>query len=242
MINKKNILKFEQRQKIFNFIEKNPGLHLREISRRLNIPFTTLLYHINYLKKLGTISEKKEKGYKRLYAKEEIGSEDKEILAILRQKIPCRIILYLLFKFSFSRKELCEELNEKPAILSYYIKKMLDMGIIVEADVEDGKIYPFPKKEDNKSNEKAVYIDKRPIGREKFYRRGTNKILFKVYRILITHKNSIADKKFIDSYVDFYTSIIELEKIENNTKPNKIPSEDSVFELINNFIKPFFAA
>ena len=51
MISKKNILKLEIRRKIYDFVDKNPGLHVREISRRMDIPINTLIYHIKYLKK-----------------------------------------------------------------------------------------------------------------------------------------------------------------------------------------------
>ncbi len=37
-----DILTLEIRGGIYNFILKYPGLHLREISRRMDIPFSTL--------------------------------------------------------------------------------------------------------------------------------------------------------------------------------------------------------
>ena len=44
------ILNLENRRKIYNYIRDNPGLHLRELSRRLNIAYYNLDYHIRYLK------------------------------------------------------------------------------------------------------------------------------------------------------------------------------------------------
>ena len=51
MITTRNIMKLEPRQKIFNYIQKYPGMHLRDISRQTNIPKTTLVHHLKYLKK-----------------------------------------------------------------------------------------------------------------------------------------------------------------------------------------------
>ena len=44
-------LKLETRRKIYTHILKAPGLHEREISRVLNIPLSTLDYHIQFLNK-----------------------------------------------------------------------------------------------------------------------------------------------------------------------------------------------
>ena len=43
------ILELEKRRKIYNYILTNPGLHFNEIVRGLQIPKTTLEYHLNYL-------------------------------------------------------------------------------------------------------------------------------------------------------------------------------------------------
>ena len=69
---------------------------MREISRRTNIPLVTLLYHLNYLNKFGLITSNVENRYKRYYVAKNIGKKDMEILNLLRQEVPLRIILNLL--------------------------------------------------------------------------------------------------------------------------------------------------
>lgn len=44
-------LDLEIRRKIYNHIVNSPGLYERELSRALNIPLSTLDYHLYYLKK-----------------------------------------------------------------------------------------------------------------------------------------------------------------------------------------------
>jgi len=51
MISNKNILELELRRNIYDFILKNPGFHLRGLSRKLKIPKSTLLHHLKILKK-----------------------------------------------------------------------------------------------------------------------------------------------------------------------------------------------
>ena len=72
MISKENILQFETRRNIYNFIVERPGLHLREISRRINISFGGLRHHLDILKKQELIITKTNYGYTRYYATHKI--------------------------------------------------------------------------------------------------------------------------------------------------------------------------
>lgn len=61
------ILKSETRKQIYNFILKYRGLRLREVSRKLKIPMSTLNYHLRYLEKYGLIVINSEEIYERFY-------------------------------------------------------------------------------------------------------------------------------------------------------------------------------
>ena len=105
-----DIFKIETRQEIYNFISNHPGLHLREISRKLNIPVSTLAYHLRYLKKKELIVVKNNQRYARYFVKERISMRDKEIFDLLRQDVPRRIILSLLSPVQG------EEYKDRPAV------------------------------------------------------------------------------------------------------------------------------
>ena len=96
MVNKEYILNLKTRRRIYNYILKYPGLHLRELCRKLNMPKTTLDYHLSYLEKKGLIISKPEKYYTRYYVKEQVSTGDKELIKLFRQEIPRIIILLLL--------------------------------------------------------------------------------------------------------------------------------------------------
>lgn len=98
-----NVLNLKARREIYDFILKNPGLHIREISRQMNIPKTTLTYHLKYLIKEEIVKERFEGGLKRIYIKEELGSRDKEIINLLRQDIPSKIFIYFIFSLAPSQ-------------------------------------------------------------------------------------------------------------------------------------------
>jgi predicted transcriptional regulator len=82
---------------IFQCILKYPGLNRSELSRKLKIPYTTLKYHLIYLKKRGFLLEKHNDKYARYYVAEEVSRREKEIFNLLRQDIPRRIVILLLY-------------------------------------------------------------------------------------------------------------------------------------------------
>jgi len=96
MEKKSNILLLNKRKRIYNFILENPGFHLREIQRKLNISYSTLRYHLNYLKKRELILTKEEKGYKRYFISKKVGNGDKEIFKIIRDKNLIKILIVFL--------------------------------------------------------------------------------------------------------------------------------------------------
>jgi len=144
------LLGLEVRRQIFNFISKYPGVHLREISRKLDIPKTTLNYHLKYLEKENFLLGKSENRYTRYYATKKVGNNDKEILGLMRQDLPHQIILFLFLYPEYSRKDISEDLEKPTTTISFHLKKLLALGIIEKRRV--GHSYAYRIK-----NQKEMY-------------------------------------------------------------------------------------
>jgi len=229
MTPRKKVLGFETRRKIFKFIDMNPGLHLREISRRMNIPKTTLSHHIRYLEKNGLI-EIKNKTNCEIYTKMNIGTREKELLSILRNKTICKIFLYLCFSRVFSRKELSKELEINSISLGYHLNKMVEMGIIERVTVKNGIVYPY-----SKSN----FIMKcKPIKSEKFYRGKDYDYLNKIYKILIQYKDSLYYNALIDTYIEYLKDI----KKDKQSEYTINSAFNYVIDFFESSFKPPFCA
>ena len=125
-----DILGLGIRRQIFKFILNYPGLHLRELSRNLDVPRTTLDYHLKYLEKENFLLVKSENRFKRYYAKKKVGTADKIILGLMRQYIPRRIILFLFLYPEHSRMDISQDLEIPPTTLSFHLKKLMDMDIV----------------------------------------------------------------------------------------------------------------
>ncbi len=129
-------LELGPRKKIYQTIEDSPGLHLRQIDRKIDIPLGTIRYHLRVLEKKNLITSKKEGKYKRFYAKGSIDRSDKKILSSLRKEIPRTIILFLMEYSGSTHKEINEALDIAPSTLSYHLKKLRKKNMVINKKSE----------------------------------------------------------------------------------------------------------
>ena len=148
------IFEFEPKRKIYQFILKHPGLHFRELSRDLNIPKTTLDYHLNCLKKRDLISVKFIDNYNRYFVNNSIGVKDKQLISIMRKKTPRRILLLLCLqdlsqieivnyekKWPGMMRDIGFSIGKHPTTVSFHLEKLIKMGIVESRSEGNKTIY-----------------------------------------------------------------------------------------------------
>jgi len=153
---KSKILDFKIKKDIYDFISGNPGLHLRELSRLLDISYTNLRHHLRSLDRAGLLSIKDEEGFQRYFAKVEISRKEKEILSVLRHQVPLRIVILLLLCDDFGpiNKAMLRKMPDthrwkkkdydmyrvfkSRSTLNYHLQRLIDFDIIERIYI-DGK-------------------------------------------------------------------------------------------------------
>jgi predicted transcriptional regulator len=123
-------LELDTRRIIYDHISAVPGTHFREVHRRLKIPTGVVEYHLKYLEDRDLIVSKKEGRYKRYYITGTLGSQDKMLMSLLRQKIPRHILMQLLLQPRTTHKELRSLFSISASTLSFHLSKLLKNEII----------------------------------------------------------------------------------------------------------------
>jgi len=137
---KDEILENERRRKIFALIEASPGIHLRELQRILNIPLTTLEYHLSYMTRKKIVFGETEGHHKRYYTKP-FDPEDRKVLAALRQKRMREIVLIVLANEKAKYQLLSECLELSHSTLSSYLKYLVNKNILVKEKIGYENLY-----------------------------------------------------------------------------------------------------
>lgn len=130
LMGKNEYLEAKIRSNTYNYILKYPGLHVRELSRKLGLPKSTLIYHLRYLKKYGFLEEKIDKFYVRYYASRNIDRSYKNIIDLFRQETSRRVILYLAQNKYASINEISKHLHKHRSTVFHHLKKLSNAGIL----------------------------------------------------------------------------------------------------------------
>jgi len=205
---KNDILDNQIRYEIFHSILKNPGLHFNELSRKLKIPKSTLLYHINFLMKKNLINYRNDGKFKRFYIIGKVGTKDKKLLGFLRKEVPLKIIVNLLFPGRCSESELSKDLNLAYSTVGFHINNLLNSDVIRPLDRKNGKsIYNTKKK-------KIINLKKK--GRKEIvYTFKDYETKKDIYRLIKTFNNSLSYPNLTDTYnnlVDEGDLVFEINK------------------------------
>jgi len=221
----KKILQLETRRKIFNFIQHNPGLHFSELHRKIRIPKTTLLYHLNYLKKTELIIEDNKENYSRFYIAKKISSKEKKFLSYMRKNPSFLIILLFFFKVCVTCSEISRELDMHPHTVDYHLKKLIKLDVIepVDRDEEGNIIFRY---------EKVRVMKRKQVTNEAIY---NLKSALWTYKTLIKFKKSLLDNNFvgpIEGFNNLMQDTWPLPDIINNYNSAIDSIEDALYEII----------
>jgi len=137
---KDEILENENRRRIYALIEASPGIHLRELQRLLNMPLTTLEYHLSYMARKKILFAETKGHHKRYYTKP-LDPEDKKVLAALRQKRMREIVLTILANGKAKYQLLVEQLRLSNSTLSSYLKYLVSNNILVKDKIGYENLY-----------------------------------------------------------------------------------------------------
>ena len=122
--------KISTRRKIYEEIVLNPGLHFRELQKRLDIPTGMLEYHLSVLEREGVIVSKMDGKYKRFFANTHMSRDERRIMGALRSEIGRRIVIFLLENGRSRHADMAESLGIRGSTLSYHLTKLVKSGII----------------------------------------------------------------------------------------------------------------
>lgn len=141
------VFEVESRRRIFEAVCKFPGIHLRELSRTVNLKLNLVDYHLYHLEKHGLIYSVLDGHFKRYFPKDELGAAekrdtvsapDKPIIGLLRQHVPFRIVILLAKSGIMAHGELAESLHKSPSTVSHHLEKLIDAGVVVRSSDERG--------------------------------------------------------------------------------------------------------
>lgn len=121
----------EIRQRIFRYIEENPGAHLGRISSELGLAMGHTQYHLQTLEKAGRTRTLRATLYRHYYPASIPDEHHEVILAFLRQETPRDILIHLLeHPAGPTQSEIVTIKNLSAATISWHMSRLVESGVV----------------------------------------------------------------------------------------------------------------
>lgn len=137
-----------KRKAIYEAIVKNPGIHFRELQRKLGLNVGDLQYHLGVLEKEYLIVSKEEMGYRRYYPRSMENPDDKKYLPFLRQPLTRTILVTLIESGGTTLETLENETGIRRTTILYHLKNLLNNGIVEKLDEKNRTLYRVKNEEE----------------------------------------------------------------------------------------------
>lgn len=126
------------RRRVYDLVARHPGLHQRDIARRLDLHPNNAAHHLRHLARAGLLSAQREGGYLRYYVRVQgttatagaVGHHERQQLGILRQVRALEIVARLLTEGPVRMGALAETLRISPATLTHHADRLEEAGIV----------------------------------------------------------------------------------------------------------------
>jgi len=135
-----NLLNLTSRANIYEFIQRNPGTHLRNICSGLGISIGSVQYHLAQLAENELIESEKESKYKRFFISRRFSEFEKRLISFLHKPNARRIIKYTSLSEGCSHQELARSLGISSQAVTWHVKRLLDENMI-ESRVNENSTY-----------------------------------------------------------------------------------------------------
>ena len=110
--------------KVLQFIQDNPGCHMRYIKRKVEMSMGTIQYHLNLLEKQGKIISESQNFHKYYFPIGLFEQDQREILKVLNQESAREIIMIILEKTDPTQAEIARHVGIAPASINWHLKRI----------------------------------------------------------------------------------------------------------------------
>lgn len=123
--------------RVLQYIQQNPGCHLRQIKRELDMSMGTVQYHLNLLEKMGRIASERHSLHRFYFPIAIFESSERNVLKILNQDTAREILMFILERKSPTQTDIVDSVKISAASVNWHIKRLIDLELISE--IKEGK-------------------------------------------------------------------------------------------------------
>ena len=123
--------------KVLNFIQQNPGCHLRQIKNEIGMSMGSVQYQLLRLEKMGRITSTRGGLYKFYFLSGIFHDNEKDILQVLSQETARQILLFVIEQKNPTQTDIANTIGISAASVNWHIRRLIGFKLIYE--IKDGR-------------------------------------------------------------------------------------------------------
>jgi predicted transcriptional regulator len=127
---RRHLLALENRQRLADHVERNPGVHLRRIARDLGLAIGTTEHHLHLLVRHGVLERRDQGGHSAYFAKGRVGPSEQHLLCALRHDTPRRILRALAADPDLAAPDLAARLGLSRSAVMHHLARLVAEGLV----------------------------------------------------------------------------------------------------------------
>ena len=143
----------ETSERILQFIQNNPGCHLRKIREMIGISQGTVQYHTDKLENMGRITSTRSGFYKYYFPVGIIQNNEKEILQILGQETARQILMFIVERQAPTQTDIVNSIGISASSVNWHMRRLIEFRLVEE--IKEGK-YKRYQLQDRKVSSKYI--------------------------------------------------------------------------------------
>ena len=122
---------------MIQFVQGNPGCHLRRIRNELGISMGTAQYHLDRLEKAGKLTSNRHGLFKYYFPAGVFQDNEKNLLEVLSHETARDIMIFIIERKNPTQTDIVDRIGVSAASVSWHVRRLTDLGIISE--IKEGK-------------------------------------------------------------------------------------------------------
>jgi DNA-binding transcriptional ArsR family regulator len=131
------VLGHEVRRRLFELVQREPGLSLSDLSGRSGLSWGNTVHHLAVLKRSGLVVSMRHGRYRRWFVAGGTEQERRPQVAALRNVVTARIARLVLDRPGLSQKQLADALGMTPQATHWHLARLAQAGLVER--VRDGR-------------------------------------------------------------------------------------------------------
>ncbi|MFB6166460.1 MAG: winged helix-turn-helix transcriptional regulator [Haloarculaceae archaeon] len=120
----------ESRRELYRAIRHAPGVHVRELERRLDYAKGTVQYHLRWLADHDLVEVHTDGEFSRYYPAHELDDDEKATVSALRRTYSREVIAHLAADGPLTTTDLADRIAKSRSTVSWHLSRLHDAGLV----------------------------------------------------------------------------------------------------------------